>query len=147
VMDTGSDLDRIVRSCAQIILHTRSASEFSIILISHTLVPVRQCLRKCRKIHIDLCCKILNRIALDRDAGRNILLSCLKAFAVYEPDLNAPSTSSLTGEDAPLVKKADSTIASTNPITPIKTMAAIPLDSSHFLIDLLNSPPFYIVFP
>ena len=38
-------------------------------------------------------------------------------------------------------------IASTNPITPIKTMAAIPLDSSHFLIDLLNSPPFYIVFP
>ena len=80
-MDTGSDLDRVIRRSTQIVIHTCGASKLGIILICYTLVPIRKCFGKCCRIHIDLRCEVLDRIPLNRDAGRNILLSCLEAFA------------------------------------------------------------------
>ena len=54
VMDSGSDLDRVVRSSAQIIVHTGRTSEISVILIRDILVPGTQRLCEGRRIYVDL---------------------------------------------------------------------------------------------
>ena len=80
MVDTGSDLDGVIRRGGQVLIHTGGPAELGIPLVLHDLVPVSQ--RRCQRggIDVQLFRQAFDRIRLNGNAALHILFDSFQVI-------------------------------------------------------------------
>ena len=81
MVDARGDLDGVVGRLAQIRVHACGAVEVRILLVGHVLIPLGQGVGQGGRVDLQLLGQLLDGVALDGDAGGDVLFDGLQAVA------------------------------------------------------------------